>query len=198
MLCIFQGDAILIILLGKTNSGKTTIQEILETHYGMKRIVTCTTRPMRDGEIDGKTYHFITEQEFYKRIAEHKFAEYRCYNSVQGAWYYGSLKSSYRTKNGVIISNPYGFREIKNTLKKYKEQPFSVYLRVSEYAILKRSNNRGDDMNEIVRRIKSDRKDFADLENQVDYCIDTDGNCPEVIAKQIYETYLKWRNKNEE
>lgn len=184
----------MIILLGKTNAGKSTIQDMLCKEYGFKRIVTCTTRPIRNGEVDGISYHFLSNDEFYKRIANHKFAEYRNYNSVHGTWFYGSLKSSYRTKNGVIVLNPYGFRETKNTLTNFKNKPFSVYLDIDDDTIRKRSALRGDDSAEIERRIEADRTDFAGIENEVDLCINANCNCQD-IARQIFNSYLKWEKE---
>lgn len=187
----------MIILLGKTNSGKTTIQDILCKQYGYKPIVTCTTRPKRDGEIDGKTYHFLSNDEFLAKIADKKFAEYRSYNSVHGVWFYGSLKSSYRTKNGIIILNPYGFKEIKKQLTNYKEKPFSVFLNADDECIRNRAAERGDASAEIERRIVADEIDFAGIENEVNLCIDVNTDMPEIIADKIDKTYLRWKYGNE-
>lgn len=183
----------MIILLGKTNAGKSMVQDILCKEYGFKRIVACTTRPIRTGEVDGVSYHFLSNDEFYTKIAKKKFAEYRSYNSVHGIWFYGSLKSSYRTKNGVIVLNPYGFRETRKTLTNFKNKPFSVYLDINDDTIRRRADLRGDDSAEIKRRIESDRTDFAGIESEVDLCIDANINCPEVIAQQIDDAYLKWK-----
>lgn len=187
----------MIILLGKTNSGKTTVQKKLCEQYGYKRIITCTTRPMREGEIDGETYHFLTDDEFFAKIADKKFAEYRSYNSVHGVWFYGSLKSSYRTKNGIIILNPYGFKEVQKKLTNYKEKPFSVFLDVNDENIRARAEIRGDDTNEIERRILTDTTDFSEIKKIVDFCIDVNSDTPEVIAQKINDAYL-YRKYNEE
>ena len=56
------------ILTGKTCSGKDTIMNELRKR-GVRRIVTYTTRPMRYGEADGKTYHFVTDEKFKEMMS---------------------------------------------------------------------------------------------------------------------------------
>lgn len=53
----------MLILVGKMGSGKDTIKNEL-IKLGMKNCCTYTTRPKRLGELDGRTYHFITDEEF--------------------------------------------------------------------------------------------------------------------------------------
>lgn len=59
-----------LILIGKSASGKTTIRDILTMKHGFHSIVTYTTRPMRKGEISDVTYHYISNEEFLKKIDE--------------------------------------------------------------------------------------------------------------------------------
>ena len=58
----------MIILLGKSASGKDTIVRKLVEQREYKRIITWTTRPMRPGEKEGVTYHYTSEDEFKKKI----------------------------------------------------------------------------------------------------------------------------------
>ena len=53
-----------VLLSGTTCSGKTTIADALTEKYGFNRIITTTSRPKREGEVDGLHYHFITQTEF--------------------------------------------------------------------------------------------------------------------------------------
>ena len=52
----------IIVLVGKTASGKTTVANELCKHHGYKRIVTYTTRPMRKNEVQDVDYHFISDE----------------------------------------------------------------------------------------------------------------------------------------
>ena len=77
----------LLILLGKTCSGKTTIAKELEMKHGFHRIPTTTCRPMRKGEIQDIDYHFISEEEFLEKIENSFFIEYKSYDTSSGRWY---------------------------------------------------------------------------------------------------------------
>ena len=56
----------MLLLVGKSASGKDTVKKEL-IKMGMKAVVTYATRPPRNGEIDGVTYHFITKEEFLNK-----------------------------------------------------------------------------------------------------------------------------------
>ena len=56
----------MLVLVGPSASGKSAIVKCLESKYGIKKFITCTTRPMRVGEINGVDYFFMTKEEFAK------------------------------------------------------------------------------------------------------------------------------------
>jgi guanylate kinase len=67
----------LIIIAAPSGTGKTSvIRRFLATHPQMIHSVSCTTRPMRVGDVDGRDYHFIDEATFRRWIAEGRFAEW--------------------------------------------------------------------------------------------------------------------------
>ena len=61
----------MITIMGKTSSGKDTVVNELISKYGFRKCVTYTTRPMRDGEKQDITYHFITEDDFKAEYRKH-------------------------------------------------------------------------------------------------------------------------------
>ena len=69
----------LIILMGKTASGKDTIQRELADTYGYEQLMLSTDRPMRPGEEYGVQYNFRTSNELDKMIANGKMIECRAY-----------------------------------------------------------------------------------------------------------------------
>ena len=79
----------ILILIGKTSSGKTVIKEKL-IENGFAGITTYTSRPMRKGEKQDVTYHFISEEDFKQKINEGFFAEWKSYITSDGVWYYGT------------------------------------------------------------------------------------------------------------
>ena len=101
----------IIVLVGQTASGKTTLARYLE-QCGFERIVTYTTRPPRKGEQDGKDYHFIPEDDFLEKVDEGFFAERTEYHAEFGHVCYGTSKESLETRSGeskVIVLNPNRF-----------------------------------------------------------------------------------------
>lgn len=69
--------ALLVILAGPAGSGKSTLCErLVRECAGFERVVTATTRPPRPGEIDGRDYHFLSDEEFDRQIAAGAFLEW--------------------------------------------------------------------------------------------------------------------------
>lgn len=68
---------LLILISAPSGGGKTTLcQQLLARHPDMVRVVTCTTRPPRPGEIEGRDYYFIDKETFARRIGEGYFLEH--------------------------------------------------------------------------------------------------------------------------
>ncbi len=67
----------LIIISSPSGGGKgTLIKEILPRVSDIGYSVSYTTRAMREGEVDGRDYHFVTREEFDRRIADGEFLEH--------------------------------------------------------------------------------------------------------------------------
>ncbi len=81
----------LFVVSAASGSGKSTIVEhVLVRIAGTQRVVTCTTRAPRGSEQHGVDYHFLTVEEFERRIAAGDFLEYA---SVHGR-YYGNSREA--------------------------------------------------------------------------------------------------------
>lgn len=80
----------LIVVSAPSGSGKTTIaRKIIEKFPFVKFSISATTRPKRDGEVDGKDYFFLSREEFEKKIQNGELLEWE---EIYGN-YYGTLKS---------------------------------------------------------------------------------------------------------
>jgi guanylate kinase len=67
---------LLIVISAPSGGGKTTLcQQILARHPNMVRAVTCTTRPPRPGEVEGRDYYFLDSAAFAQRLAAGGFLE---------------------------------------------------------------------------------------------------------------------------
>jgi len=68
---------VLLVLSGPSGVGKTTAaRRLLKENPKLTRVVTCTTRDPREGEVNGEDYHFLDEQEFVSRINAGEFLEH--------------------------------------------------------------------------------------------------------------------------
>lgn len=177
----------MLILCGKTCAGKDRVLSELEK-FGFEKLVTYTTRPKRPGEIEGKSYHFISEGEFRRLKDDGFFAETTSYDTVHGKWYYGSAKENYQ-KDKVMIANPDGVKILRN---RKDINPVFFYIYAPNDVLAERLIKRGDDPAEAKRRLESDKNDFYGIENYVDLVfINRDTTDIEELAKQIYDNYTK-------
>lgn len=85
-----------VVLTAPSGAGKTTIaHRLLEAMPEMQFSVSATTRPARPGETDGVDYHFLSPEEFQRRIEDGDLLEYE---EVYPDRYYGTLRSEVETK----------------------------------------------------------------------------------------------------
>lgn len=159
----------MLIILGKTASGKDAIVNKLIEEYGYEKIITYTTRPMRNNEIQEHTYHFISDVDFKQRISDNFFAEYKFYNTQNGIWYYGSSVGDYKKSKdkSVIILTPEGLKKILDLKIPFR----SIYIYANNKTIKNRLMKRGDNKEEADRRLKQDNLDFKGIEYIVDKII---------------------------
>ena len=167
----------MIFIAGKTCSGKTRIVNELCKRYGYKKIITYTTRPIRKGEKDGIDYHFISNEEFQKKIDSGFFAEYKTYDTEFGLWYYGvSAYDILEAGNkDIVIVTPAGFDDITIKYPFLSYRLLYIYTNIS--SIKRRLKKRGDNDKEAERRFEADREDFKGFEYKADkICYNNDGN----------------------
>ena len=86
---MFARTGILLVVSGPSGSGKTTLCRRLKESGEVRYSISCTTRPPRSGEVDGRDYHFLNREEFERRLQTGDFLEHA---EVHGHLY-GSLKS---------------------------------------------------------------------------------------------------------
>lgn len=79
---------LLIVVSGPSGCGKGTILGSITKEMGISYSVSATTRAMREGEVDGVNYHYITKERFEQLIEEDKVLEYTSYCGN----YYGTLR----------------------------------------------------------------------------------------------------------
>lgn len=166
------------LLFGKSGAGKTTVYKRLieDEDLGLTPIVTCTTRPPREGEVNEVDYYFISEEEFHELNSTGELMESTSYEVANGdTWYYGSLFKDFwdSSKDKLIIVNPHGIREIIRKCLNYSIPTKVILLTASRKKRLQRLSERGDNIDEIKRRMKADDKDFFLVNELANHKINT-------------------------
>ena len=98
---LFRRTGILFVISAPSGAGKTTLCTALRQKPDFVWSVSCTTRTPRTGEIDGQDYHFLSKEEFSRRLAAGEFLEHA---EVHGN-HYGTLKAPVleNLRNGIDV-----------------------------------------------------------------------------------------------
>ncbi len=155
-------------LMGKSASGKDTIyKRIKEEAKSLKEIVIYTTRPMREGEQEGREYHFVSEEEFRSLLATGKVIEHREYQTVHGPWIYFTVDDGQFDGEEDFLA--IGTLESYVKLKEYfgKEKLVPIYIEVEDGLRLTRALSREREQREpkykeLCRRFLADAEDFSE------------------------------------
>ncbi len=180
-------NSILLILMGKSASGKSYIAKNLEIKHGFHRIITTTSRPMRKGETQDIDYHFISKDDFLNKIDNDYFVEYQNYETPSGIWYYGtsyeSLANIDDEKKYVVILTPNGYKEL---IQKVNIPHKAIYVYASYSTLMKRLKKRNDKNDFPQRRLERDNEDFKGVEFIVDKLVyNNDGEDIDKVTEKI-------------
>lgn len=172
----------MIVLVGESASGKSSIEKYLVENYEYKKIVSYTTRSPREGEVDGVDYHFISAEQFKLLKEKGFFAETAVYNE----WYYGVAKEDC-TDDKVAVLTPHGLRQVS---KIHGIDVVSFYINVPRRDRLIKILQRGDNIEEAYRRSLSDVGQFDGIEDEVNFVINNEGY-EKSVAKMAQEVHIK-------
>lgn len=157
-------------VMGKSSSGKDSIyHEIMEKGaLGLKPIIPYTTRPIRDGEQDGREYHFCTEDTVQRLQDAGRIMELRAYNTVYGVWKYFTVddeRIDLSKNNYLYIVTLEGYTKIREYFGADRVVP--IYIEVEDGERLMRAIAREQKQDvpkyeEMCRRFLADSADFCD------------------------------------
>lgn len=168
----------IIALIGMAGSGKDTLMQAMLSAYPtiFHEVIGCTTRPPREGEIDGVNYHFLTEAEFFDKCVANEVLESCWFNN----WQYGTLKSALSAERvNIGVFSPEG---IRNLLKCPEIDLKVLWVKASNRQRLIRQLNRELDPNidEIIRRYEADKEDFSNI--NFDYIPIPNSNATDLVV----------------
>ena len=184
---------LLIVLTGKTASGKDTIKSALLRKYpNLKKVITTTSRVPRTGEKDGVDYHFLKREQFEDRIRENAFAEYVEY----GGNFYGTAKIELEqalesdtlwkidpSRAGEVrdfINRSYTGEKAQQLIKRV----LVIYINTSDDVVLERLKRRSLSNLEIQKRMSDDTKIWQQYKDKYDFVIEN-------ISGQLDQTIHK-------
>lgn len=157
-------------VMGKSATGKDTVYQNLlaENSLNLKRIIPYTTRPIREGEENGREYYFCTEEDVQKYEEEGRIVELRAYNTVYGIWKYFTLNDGniqLEKENYLLIGTLEAYTKIRDYFGEEKVVP--IYIEVEDGERLLRAITREKQQDvpkyeEMCRRFLADAKDFSE------------------------------------
>ena len=105
-----------ICLIGKSGSGKSTIEQKLCSDLKINHVISHTTRPPRKKELDGLDYHFVSDSYFEENKEE--FIEQRLYKVInpdgtKAIWRYGLHRDSVKEGLNVVVVDPNGYEALR-------------------------------------------------------------------------------------
>lgn len=160
-----------VFIFGKSSTGKDTIaKELLRNDsLELNTIITYTTRPMREGEMEGKEYHFVTDEDALNFEKDGSVVETREYHTVKGLWKY------FTRNDGQIDLSSNNKYLVLGTLEMYekycayfgKELIAPIYIDIDNGIRLQRALDREKTQpipqyKEMCRRFIADEEDFSE------------------------------------
>ena len=142
----------------------TLIRRLLERDPGLQLAVSATTRQPRDSEVNGVDYHFLSEEDFDRRVARGEFVEHAEYAGNR----YGTLKSELeRPAQGIVLEiDVQGARQVRERLPDAK----LIFIEPPSFEDLERrlAARASDQPAQIERRLAA-AKDELDAAGEFDH-----------------------------
>ena len=156
----------LFVLVGKSACGKSTILHEVLSKLDIPVLISQTTRPPRNGEIDGKEYKFVDMHTFDSDYKNEDVLEYDCYriDSIKQTWIYYSKKSDLLLPNTsqITILSPTGLAQLMSN-KELKNNIVSIYIDSPDKLRQKRYLTRAISPDNMNDRFERDEKAFQHL-----------------------------------
>lgn len=160
----------LFVVMGKSASGKDTVfRDITQREeLSLKTIVGYTTRPIRDGEQDGREYFFVSKEALLAYQSENKVIEHRAYDTMHGVWDYFTLDDGqidFETGSSIMLGTLESYGQIRRYFG--EERVYPIYLEVEdglrlERALLREKTQKKPKYAELCRRFLADEEDFKE------------------------------------
>ncbi len=164
---------LLLVISGPSGSGKGTLcSRLLQRRPEIVVSVSATTRERRAGEIEGKNYYYISQEEFASRIREGLFLEYaQVFDQYYGTPRDKVLEQLQENRDVILEIDIQGAMQVK---KAYSQAVFIFIVPPSMQVLKERIMNRDrESIEEIERRLRESKKELTYID-QYDYVIIND------------------------
>lgn len=172
----------MVVIAGPAGSGKSTLcDRLVAERREFSRVVTTTTRPRREGEIDGVHYHFFAPAEFRAKVARGEFLEWAQVHGDHENRLYGTLKSSvleplaagHDLVMSIDVQGVESLRRVAREDARLRRSMATVFIRVERERLIARMRARAQDHeDEIARRMETAERELREAE-KFDYVIDS-------------------------
>ena len=157
-------------LMGKSATGKDTMfQHLVESpEFDLRTVVLYTTRPIREGEVEGVEYHFIDEAEMERYLETGKVIEKRTYHTVCGDWSYMTIDDGQfdlERNNYLAIGTLESYAKIREYFGPQAMVPIYIWVEDGDRLAraLKRERKQAHPrIAEVCRRYLADEADFSE------------------------------------
>lgn len=180
----------LIVIVGPSGAGKTTIGNYMKMRLDIPEIISHTTRPMRKGEIQHQTYHFVTKKEFdkCKKVEQTEYAgNFYCISQDE------IIKKLNQSDVIFVVADIHGYEQIKvfcdiynKENKKMNIKCYMMFVSCTPKNTILRMMRRGDGEENIQKRIyKSIKDEEFDNDKYADVVIDNNGDFNNDTIKHV-------------
>lgn len=155
-------------LMGKSSSGKDTLYQRLKEETQFPSITLYTTRPIRQGEVDGREYHFVTTETLEQCRDQGTLIECRTYETIHGPWSYFTVDDGQldlEKNNYLVIGTLESYVNMQQYFGEAAVVPLYVFVEDGERlarALERERRQETPRYAELCRRFLADAEDFSE------------------------------------
>lgn len=175
-----MSKGLLFVVSGPSGAGKGTICKKLLEKIDIELSVSMTTRKPRPGEIEGKNYFFVSEEEFQRVLAEDGFLEYaQVYGNCYGTPKSIVMEKLEQGKDVVLEIDIQGALKIRNS---YPKGVFIFILPPSMAELRKRITGRGSETEDDINLRLGETLREVSYIDKYNYCV-VNGELNEAVSR---------------
>ena len=183
----------LIAIIGRSASGKDYLfKHTLKNNPDLNPVIHYTTRPRRDGEVDGRDYFFVVESEFQRKEDNYEFFSITSFRD----WRYGIDSNSFNpNKINIGVFNPFEISQLYGFFKD-KFHLIIIETQADELSRYQRSLERlqpfdEEGLQEMCRRNLADKEDFESIKDIPRCTLDTTDYFASVYNEGFMDAIVK-------